>query len=230
MEGKVAVVATGTAPVGQHGRHRLTPRRDVATFGSSEQLGRLAAGAAVALEGYAARRQAVLGDGAAWIKTQAAQYFPDARGILDWAHLARALHHAIRAACPGRDQRTRRRDLHQAIPDALWHGEVDAALAQLRALRPTAAPDAPPCARLEETIAYVQGQRTWLGNYAAWLEAGYPVGSGLIERAVALVINRRMKRRGMRWRRANASAVVALRVRTLNDDWDATDRLSPLAA
>ena len=229
MEGKVAVVATGTAPVGQHGRHRLTPRRYVATFASSEQLGRLAAGAAVALGGYAARRQAVLGDGAAWIKTQAEQYFPDARGILDWAHLARAVHRAIRAACPGPAQRAHRRELHQAIPDALWHGDVDGALAALRALRPSA-PEAVPISRLEETIAYLEGQRAWLGDYAAWQEAGYPVGSGLIERAVAVVINWRMKRRGMRWRRPNASAIVALRVRVLNADWEVTDRHALLAA
>jgi hypothetical protein len=47
----------------------------------------------------------------------------------------------------------------------------------------------------------------------------YPVGSGMIERAVALVINRRMKKRGMRWCRSNATAIVALRVDLLNDDW-----------
>lgn len=229
MEGKVAVVATGQAPVGQHGRHRLTPRRYVATFGSSEQVGRLAAGATVALGGYAAREQVVLGDGAAWIKTQAAAYFPDAVDILDWSHLARAVHRAIRAACPGVANRSRRRALHQTIPDALWHGQVDAALDQLRAVRPTA-PDAAPIARLEQTIAYLDGQRAWLGDYAAWQEAGYPVGSGLIERAVAVVINWRMKRRGMRWRRVNASAVVALRVRTLNANWEATDRHDARAA
>lgn len=60
---------------------------------------------------------------------------------------------------------------------------------QLRALHPAAAPDTPPCVRLEETIAYVQGQRLWPGNDAAWLEADYPAASGLIERAIALVIN-----------------------------------------
>jgi hypothetical protein len=42
------------------------------------------------------------------------------------------------------------------------------------------------------------------------------VGSGLIERAVAIVINWCMKRWGMHWRRDNASAVVALRARELN--------------
>jgi hypothetical protein len=52
-----------------------------------------------------------------------------------------------------------------------------------------------------------------------WRQQGYPVGSGIIERAVAVVINRRMKKRGMSWRRVNATAVVALRAAFLNDDW-----------
>jgi hypothetical protein len=42
----------------------------------------------------------------------------------------------------------------------------------------------------------------------------------LVEREVALVINRRMKHQGMRWRRENADALVALRVRTINATWD----------
>ena len=197
MEGKVRVVAAGSQPVGKHGRQRLTPRRYVATFGSSEQVGTLAAAAAVALGGSAAPEQLVLGDGAAWIKTQAAEQFPDAVGILDWAHVARAVHRAIRAVCPGTTRRARRRELHQQIPDLLWHGELDAALAALGDLRPPA--PAEPVTLLEQTVRYLAGQRSWLGNYAAWQEQGYPIGSGLIERAVAIVINWRMKKRGMRW-------------------------------
>jgi hypothetical protein len=41
----------------------------------------------------------------------------------------------------------------------------------------------------------------------------------MIERAVAIVINRRMKKRGMRWCRSNATAIVALRTDLLNEDW-----------
>ena len=73
MEGKVGVVATGSAPVGRLERQRLTPRRYVATFADSEQIGALAAAAAVTLGGYAAREQVVLGDGAGWIKTGASR-------------------------------------------------------------------------------------------------------------------------------------------------------------
>lgn len=68
---------------------------------------------------------------------------------------------------------------------------------------------------------YLQNQRNWIGNYQQWQEADYPVGSGLVERGVAVVINPPMKRRGMRWKGTNATAVVALRVRRLNADWDA---------
>lgn len=161
MEGKVGVVATGAAAVGQHGRQRLTPRRYVATFGTSEQVGALAYAAAHAVGGNRAHEQVVLGDGAGWIKTQARWHFPEALGILDWAHVSRALHKAIRAARPGRAHNALRRQLHQAIPDTLWHGDLDATLAALRALCP--APPAEPVPVLEETLRYLDGQRAWHG-------------------------------------------------------------------
>lgn len=228
MEGKVGVVATGSQPVGKHGRQRLSPRRDVATFGTSEQIGQLAGAAAVALDGDAAREHLVFGDGAAWMKTQAAEHFPEAVGILDWAQVERAVHKAIRAACPGPVHRARRHERHQQIPDALWHGEWQTAVGALQALRPSA--PAEPVATLEETLRYLEGQQRWLGDYAAWQEAGYPIGSGCIERAVAVVINGRMKKRGMRWTRPNADALVALRVRELNAVWAAADPRALLAA
>ncbi len=41
-----------------------------------------------------------------------------------------------------------------------------------------------------------------------------------MERTVAVVINTRMKKRGMRWKRVNATAVVALRVEQINAHWE----------
>ncbi len=61
-----------------------------------------------------------------------------------------------------------------------------------------------------------------MGDYEQRQDRGYPIGSGLVERAIAIVINARMKRLGMRWKRANATAVVALRVQRINADWEAT--------
>jgi len=78
---------------------------------------------------------------------------------------------------------------------------------------------------ITKAITYLEHQRPWIGSYEHWRKQGYPVGSGMIERAVALVINRRMKKRGMRWKRANGTAVVALRTDLLNDDWILPQRL-----
>jgi hypothetical protein len=217
MEGKVGVVATEVEAIG-HGRRRLSRRRYVATFGDSVRLGTLAYAAAYSLGGEEAKRQQVLGDGADWIKTQADLHFPRALKSLDWGHVERVVHKAIRAALPGGANRTRRKELHASIPEQLWNGGVEGALAALARLGPAEGRE--PIAALEEAIGYIQGQRTWLGDYSQWQAEGFSVGSGLVERAVALVINWRMKKRGMRWCRPNADAVVALRTCRLNDDWD----------
>ena len=71
----------------------------------------------------------------------------------------------------------------------------------------------------------MEHQRAWIGSYEDWRKLGYPVGSGMIERAVAIVINRRMKKRGMRWCRSNAPAIVALRTDLLNEDWMTPQRV-----
>ena len=101
----------------------------------------------------------------------------------------------------------------------LWEGKREQARAFLQSLRPSQG-DVPPA--LEDAIHYLEAQGAWIGEYHTWQKQGYPIGSGLVERAVAVVINTRMKKRGMRWKRANATAVVALRVQRINDEWEAT--------
>jgi hypothetical protein len=81
MEGKIGVVASSVEPVGKHGRHRLSHRRYVATFGSAEEVGRLTYAAACELGATEARQQVVLGDGAEWIKTQANEGSTTYRGL-----------------------------------------------------------------------------------------------------------------------------------------------------
>ena len=122
---------------------------------------------------------------------------------------------AVRAARSGEGNKAARKRLYQSLRESLWHGRVDEALSTLIGLR--AAEQLKP---LEAAISYVHNQRAWIGDYEAWQQQEYPVGSGLVERQVELVINRRLKGQGMRWLREHADAVAALRVRELNTDWD----------
>ncbi len=242
MEGKVAVVCSEVEdlPMPTHSctfswsergprrppkqRHRLTQRRYVATFGPAEQLGKLAQASAQRLHLEPKRPVVVIADGARWIKTQQGRHFPQATCILDWAHLWREVRYAIVVAARAKGLSPRERDyqlyLHRSW---LWQGGVDQAVQGLRTLGQGLA--AEPLESITKAITYLENQRPWIGSYEQWRKQGYPVGSGMIERAVALVINRRMKKRGMRWKRVNGTAVVALRTDLLNEDWMTPQRL-----
>jgi len=242
MEGKVAVVCSQmedlpmpsystTFSWSQRGprrpprqRHRLARRRYVGTFGPSRELGQQAKAAAQMLCGDPARSVVIVADGAQWIKKQQARHFPQATCILDWAHLWREIRHAIQTAARAKPLSQRERDYQLYLYRSwLWHGGVDQAVQGLRTLG--IGLSAEPLETIKKAITYLEHQRPWIGSYEHWRKLGYPVGSGMIERAVALVINRRMKKRGMRWRRANGTAVVALRTDLLNDDWITPQRV-----
>ncbi len=242
MEGKVAVVCAQVADLPRptssstfswsrrgpshapRQRHQMRRRRYVATFGPSEHLGKLAAAAARTESENAPRPVVVGADGAKWIKTQQAQHFPQATCILDWAHLWREVSHAIHAAARAKPLSPSERDSQLAWHGSwLWHGQVEQALHGLRTL--ASGLPAEVRSAITKAITYLENQRPWMGSYEHWRKQGYPVGSGMIERAVALVINRRMKKRGMRWCRPNATAVVALRTDLRNSDWILPQRL-----
>jgi len=196
----------------------------VATFGPSKQLGQQAKAAAQTLDADPARPVVVIADGAEWIKKEQQRHFAQATCILDWAHLWRQVSHAIMVAARAKALSEHERDYqlfwHRSF---LWQGGVDQALEGLRTLA-TGLP-AETLKPLQEAMRYLEHQRPWIGSYERWKAQGYPVGSGMIERAVAIVINRRMKKRGMRWCRPNATAIVALRTDLLNDDWITPQRL-----
>lgn len=242
MEGKVAVVARGKQvrrepsqpsadmtwyemakylrrhrhPAVQRASYRS--RRYAATFASSAVLGQQAA-VAVRQVGRPSSEQVVIADGAGWIKTEQGRHFAGATCILDWPHLWRTIAKAVRAVGLHReaDARWIKRQL-RVLGQWLWKGKVDPAKALLEQWQAEQQGHAPIKA-LTAAITYLEQQRDWIGNYQQWKRQGYPVGSGLIERAVAVVINRRMKRQGMRWLRRNATSVVALRVAVLNEEW-----------
>ena len=205
MEGKVVVLATGRERVGRE-RWRLTGRRYVASFGSAATFGPLAYQVAAEAGVAQAELLVVLGDGASWISEIASWHFPTAERRLDLWHLLHRGHEALLAE-----------ELPEAEAQALWvelagrlrRGEVEPAreLVQQHLRGPAGVVFA----------GYLANQREWIVDAEMLLAQGEIVGSGAIEKGVDLVLNRRFKgRRGMRWWRANANAIVTLRTHILN--------------
>lgn len=104
-----------------------------------------------------------------------------------------------------------------------WQGGVDQAVQGVRAWE--AGLPAEPHEALQKALTSLENPRPGIGSAAHWRKQGSPVGSGRLERAVSLVINRRLKQRGMRWCRPKATAVVALRTDLLNADGILPQRL-----
>jgi hypothetical protein len=218
MEAKVGVVHAGGERVGRT-RTRLRERRYAATFGGVAAFGPLVTAAVERRNGYEAPEQTLLGDGAEWIWTLGATILTEATPVLDRWHLADARGRALRRAVPDDGERAR---WTQRVELCLERGDVPGAVAVLAALAQAVAAPAVP-----EFGAFLTEQAGRIPDYGARRAAGLPIGSGGVEKGVDVAVNRRFKgRRGMRWWRARADEVVALRVAELNGEW--TQRL-PLA-
>lgn len=212
MEGKVAVLATGRELVSRE-RWRLVHRRYAATFGSAEALAPLTYQAAAEVGLVPDAKVVVLGDGANWITELAAWCFPGAERRLDLWHL---LHRAGEAIDAERLPDDEVAELWQQLTTQLRKGDVDAALDLVQARLPSEVGQA--------FAGYLSHQRPWIVDADRLQAEGETVGSGAIEKGVDLVINRRFKgRRGMRWDREAATAIVTLRAAILNQQASAQD-------
>jgi hypothetical protein len=211
MEIKVGVVHTGSEACGAT-RTRLTGRGYAATAAGVAAFGPLVTAAIERVDGCTSPVQTLLGDGAAWIWRLGADLLPDATPILDRWHLRDARRRATRAAVP---DKTERQPWSACLEDALESGDVPTALAVLAQMQRQY-----PHRALAEFARFLRAQAVRIPNYAARRAAGQTIGSGAVEKGVDIIVNRRLKgRRGMRWWRARAAGVVALRLAVLNDQW-----------
>jgi hypothetical protein len=212
MEIKVGVVHTGSEACGAT-RTRLTGRGYAATAAGVAAFGPLVTAAIDRVDGFTSPVQTLLGDGAAWIWRLGGEIAPDATPVLDRWHLGDARRRATRTAVP---DKTIRQPWSICLEDALDIGDVPTALSLLARMQQHY-----PHRALEEFAEYLRAQAGRIPDYAARRAAGETIGSGAVEKGVDIVVNRRMKgRRGMRWWRARAAGVVALRLAVLNDEWE----------
>jgi len=217
MEAKVGVVHAGGERVGRT-RTRLRERRYAATFGGVATFGPLVTAAVAQRNGYEAPEQTLLGDGAGWIWALGRAILAEATPVLDRWHLADARRRALRRAVADEGARAA---WTERIETCLGTGDVPGALAVLAELAQAIAEPA-----VEEFAAFLGEHAPCIPDYAARRAAGQPIGSGGVEKGVDVAVNRRFKgRRGMKWGRARAETVLALRVAELNGEWD--QRLPP---
>jgi hypothetical protein len=218
-EGKVGIVHQGPEQVGRQ-RMRLREAVYVTTFQSFERLGEELYLEADRQGLERAGKVIFLSDGAIGLREIHQTHFHDARYVLDWFHLRRELRQALLVASTelSKDYLIAK---YVTLKDLLWFGEVDLVLERLDRLRGMLA-GAHARDAITRLKGYIQNNRDGIG-YIDLFEQAIHIGSGPIEKAADLIINRRCELRGMSWYRQTANGVCNLRALRFNGDsrWNA---------
>jgi hypothetical protein len=162
-----------------------------------------------------AQHTVVLIDGQRSLWQAAATHLPgdDVTEILDIIHVAGYLWEAAEVLEDTPEQRSAW--VKTALGQVL-HGQVADVLANLDAQRKPRRGQARK--RLDSVQTYLDGNRHRMA-YDAYLEAGFPIATGVIEGACRHLVKDRMERSGMRWTVPGAHAMLQLRSVALSNLW-----------
>ena len=146
--------------------------------------------------------------------------FPRRTEILDWWHAVQRLWTIANAHFTAEREAAQWVESQKA---AFAHSRLRQVLHAIRVLYPNGSP-LPEAVR--QAVGYIFHNRRRM-DYAAFRQAGYPIGSGTIESACKTVVQARMKQSGMRWSRTGAQSMLALRCLLLSQRWGELRSLAP---
>lgn len=161
-----------------------------------------------------AKEVVFLGDGAVWVWTLARVNFPGAVCILDYYHACEHLTVLSTALFGEGSDLAKKR--HRQWRKALLKDKIAQVIAQAQAALPTRGP-----ARklAQQQIAYFQRNRPKM-LYQTFRQAGYFIGSGVVEAGCKTVVGQRFKLSGMLWSRRGASHLLTIRCALLSGWFD----------
>ena len=226
MEAKVGIVFAHQLAVMGSNRRRLLNKQYVGTLQSvlpfSQQLFTTARSMGIDNQ----EQLVILSDGARWINKLAQTQYPKASLILDWWHLKRRVWQTVRGLQGDGLSVQDGPDWGRKWIDSLWRGQATETLKSIMILASQlggAALDQP--AQLAERSLpalhqFISNNQTAIIDYHHFQQAGYYIGSAVVEKAVDLLVCRRQKLRGQNWSRTGADRLLCWRQLILNDQWD----------
>lgn len=160
-----------------------------------------------------ARRVGVVVDGAIWCQSFVDLHAPQAVRILDFAHAAEYLSMIAHTRGPAGPLLSDAE--HVTLRRLLKQAGAAAVLPRLRAVVASQATNE----ELATALSYLESRVDQM-QYPLFQAAGWPIGSGMVERANKLVVEDRLKGAGMHWAEANVNPVLALRNAICNERWE----------
>lgn len=162
----------------------------------------------------------VLSDGALWNWQLIKEHYPAAIWILDFWHAAQHLSQAADAIF-GRAASEEKSAWFERRKTAL-RDEVDGVAGVIRSLmyyRNCKELQGKARKELDAQLNYFRSHADKM-QYADYVAAGLPIGSGVTEAGCKELIKARFCRSGMRWNRDSGAKILQLRAIRLSDQWD----------
>jgi hypothetical protein len=160
-------------------------------------------------------------DGAEWEQGFLDMHCPDAVRILDFSHAAGYLASAAQAAYG--EGTADAQSWYEAERHRLRHETPEVVLDAVRRLCTETAGQGngrtAAVVTITGSLAYLE-KRTEQMRYAQFAEAGYPIGSGMVESGNKLVVEARLKGAGMHGARANVDPMLGLRNIACSGRWE----------
>lgn len=164
-----------------------------------------------------AKELIVIGDGAKWIWNIAEREFPHAVKIVDWYHAVEHIHKIADHLYNHND--TQRHSFADKCKDYLYNGEIRYMCDFVNAEKIRLNIVEPYILSAIETEKEYFSKNTNKMQYKAFENNGYPIGSGNIEAACKQLVQLRLKRNGMIWKKDGAHCVLEIRCKYLSNRW-----------
>lgn len=194
------------------GSNLILNKECISLIGSSEELKKYLLMIAI-LKGYeTAENTVIISDGATWIRNICKEIFPDAIQILDLYHLKENIYTYAKYLYEDEKEYTK---YAETLINWIEQGKKDKALKKVKKEKIN-----------KKLPTGVVNLETYLNNnyekidYPKYIEQGYYVGSGAMESANKVLVQRRLKQAGMRWSVEKSQNVVSLRAKVESNRWE----------
>lgn len=192
--------------------HEILEREFISYVGDADTFKAHLYAAALRKGLNSAKTAVIISDGAKWIKSFKDIYCQgmDVVHILDFSHLKENIYKFASYFVRGKVQK---QVWPEQMTQLIYEGKIDEALEKAAPYKG--------CKRagIPNIYSYISNNRDCI-NYPAYIDAGYFIGSGVVESGNKTVMQERLKLPGMRWEVDSAQKVLALKCKYDSGQWD----------
>lgn len=166
----------------------------------------------------------ILADGAKWIWDLAEKDYPFSIQIVDWYHAKQHLYNIVNLLYDKKDSKIIN-DFTEKLADYLYYGNISKLNDEVQEKKiQLNITDTEKLSNIKTEMEYFIKNAKRM-QYNDFRKKGYPIGSGIVEATCKQLVQLRLKRNGMKWKKDGAHSILQLRCYYLGNRWDEVNNI-----